>query len=294
MDDDYRPFRWDLSKREQLPKISVTDFGVLWPNFEAQLRACAAQVIAAAGNTNWVFVGRSPEHLFDYLSGIFEGMPNAPSLTQLIVSMSSIRKPAGKTARRVPDAYAALASYFAAERLDPIAIASYGKAVTFIDVVSSGRTFGQLVGCLRMWAKQHKADWNAVQRRLRFVGLVRRGKTSPRTWRWQQHQDWLAEVPGAKVRNVSVAPWVFDWMGSDLVKLTPSHTPDRWTLLQGGGAPRGSEQLAVVQIACRLYDLGRMWKEQLALAATIAKLPDMRDPWLRALVLKLRRRSRPR
>jgi hypothetical protein len=65
MDDDYRPFRWDLSKREQLPKISVTDFGVLWPNFEAQLRACAAQVIAAAGDTDWVFVGRSNEHLFD-------------------------------------------------------------------------------------------------------------------------------------------------------------------------------------------------------------------------------------
>jgi hypothetical protein len=53
-------------------------------------------------------------------------MPNAPSLTQLIVSMSSIRKLAEKPARRVPEAYAALASYFAAEKLDPIAIGAMG------------------------------------------------------------------------------------------------------------------------------------------------------------------------
>ncbi len=82
--DDYKPFRWNISKREQVPKAPPIDFGALWPYFEAELRACAARVIAAAGDTDWVFVGRSPEHLFDYLSGIFAGMRD-PWLRSLVL-----------------------------------------------------------------------------------------------------------------------------------------------------------------------------------------------------------------
>jgi hypothetical protein len=192
--------------------------------------------------------------------------------------------------RERPAAIAALSSYFAGENLDPISIAGRSKSLTFIDVVSSGRTFGELVGLLRQWSERDKADWNAMQRRLRFVGLTKRRKTSPKTWRWQQHQGWLAEVPDAAVKNVSVTPWVLDWMASDLPKLTPSHTLHRWTLIRGGGPPRGCDHLAAIWVARRLYDLGRTRKERLALAATIAKLREMRDPWLRSLVLKLRRR----
>jgi hypothetical protein len=191
-----------------------------------------------------------------------------------------------------PQAFAALASYFAAERLDPNAIATRAKAVTFIDVVFSGSTFGDLVGYLKLWNKQHQGDWNSVQRRLRFVGLTQRKKTSPKTWRWQQHQDWLAWVPDTNVKNVSVPRWAWEWMGGGLPKLTPSHTVNRWTLLRGGGAPRNREQLVAVQLACRLYDLGRAREERLALAATIASLRDMRDPWLRTLVLKLRQKTK--
>lgn len=295
---DFKPFRWDLSRREQLPKTPdwLYGFPEYWPqvksssDFEVELRLCAARVIAAAGDTDWVFVGRSPEHLFDYLSGIFEGMPRAPSLTHLLFSM---RGGSPQRARENPEAFAALASYFAAEKLDPKAIATRTKAVTFIDVVASGFTFGNLVGCLKLWNRQHQGDWNAVQRRLRFVGLTWREHTSPKTWRWQQHQDWLASVPDATVKNVSVPDWIFQWMGGSLPKLTPSHTVDRWTLLRGGGPPRRREHLAAVQLACRLYDLGRSRAERLALASQIARLRrDMRDPWLRTLVLKLRQRSK--
>src|SRR5262249_28660426 len=163
-----------------------------WPEFNLELRRCAARVIAAAGDTDWVFVGRSPEHLFDYLSGVFADIPHAPSLTLLLISNRGLWNSPNRAARENPEAFAALANYFAAERLDPSAIASRAKSVTFIDVVFSGSTFGDLVGYLRLWNKQHHGDWKAVQRRLRFVGLTKRKKTSPKTWRWHQHQDWLA------------------------------------------------------------------------------------------------------
>jgi hypothetical protein len=145
MDDDYKPFRWNLSKREQLPKVTPASlFGECWPErwpsietIEVELRLCAARVIAAAGDSDWVFVGRTPEHLFDYLSGAFEGVPEVPSLTLLLVSLSSgpARNPE-KLVSEDPEAFAALEHYFLAERLDPKGIASRGKVVTFIDFVA--------------------------------------------------------------------------------------------------------------------------------------------------------------
>jgi len=133
-----------------------------------------------------------------------------------------------------------------------------------------------------------------VQRRIRFIGLTKREKHSPKTWRWQQHQKWLADLPDAKVGNVSVPYPAFSLMADRLDKLTPSHTLHRWALVRGGGPVRGEKQMVGLQMACRLYDLGRSRDERLALAAAIAKLPDMRDPWLRSLVLKLRRKSKRR
>src|SRR5215471_6881647 len=123
-DRNFKPFRWDLSRREQLPKVPLS-MAVFkhWPqlkyspDFDNELRICAAKVIAAAGDTDWVFVGRSPEHLFDYLSGIFESVPSAPSLAHLLFSLRYGRS-ARSTAANNPAAMAALASYFAAERLD--------------------------------------------------------------------------------------------------------------------------------------------------------------------------------
>jgi hypothetical protein len=295
---DFRPFRWDLSKREQLPKTSELAVPPehrtqkCWLEFSLELRRCASRVIASAGDTDWIFVGRSPEHLFDYLSGVFAGIPHTPSLTLLLLSNRGLWNSPHRAARENPEAFAALSRYFAAERLDPSAIASRAKAVTFIDVVFSGSTFGDLVGYLRLWNKQHQGDWNAVQRRLRFVGLTKRGKTSPKTWRWHQHQDWLALVPDATVKNVSVPEWAWEMMGGELPKLTPSHTIHRWTLLRGGGAPRHPELLAAVQLARWLYELGRSREERRALAAVIAKQRDMRDPWLRTIVLQLRQKTK--
>jgi hypothetical protein len=291
--DEYKPFRWDLSKREQLPRlIAISDeWTEDWLAFEAELRLCAAKVTAAAGDTDWVFVGRSPEHLFDYLSGVFEGIPQAPSLTLLLFSL---RGNIETVARERPRAVKALGSYFATERLDPNSIAGYGKAVTFIDVVDTGATFRNLARCLQLWSRQQRCDWNAVQRRIRFVGLTARGKNSPNAWRWHQHQDWLRELPDAEVKNVSMPLQMIQLMADVLDKVTPSHSVDRWAEIRGGKRKWTRERDLALKAACRLYDLGRTRTERLALAARIARLTAaMRDPWLRATVLRLRRKTKP-
>src|SRR5262245_43123900 len=290
--DEYKPFRWDLSKREQLPRlIPVSDnISREWLAFEAELRACAAKVIAAAGDTNWVFVRRSPEHLFDYLSGVFEGIPRAPSLTLLLVFL---HRKIGDVVRYNPHAVAALGSYFVAERLDPSSICCDGKAVTFIDVVSTGHTFCNLIRCLQLWSAQQGCDWNGVQRRIRFVGLTAQQKNSPNTWRWQQHQEWLRELPDAQVKNVSLPLWLFQLMADQLPKATPSHSVERWAQIRGGRRTRSEERDLALRTACRLYDLGRTRAERLALAAKTARLAEMRDPLVRGIVLRLRGKTKP-
>ncbi|MFI6826045.1 hypothetical protein ACIBG5_02990 [Kribbella sp. NPDC050241] len=57
----------------------------------------------------------------------------------------------------------------------------------FVDLVFEGSTFGNLYAVLRRWIDDDRAQWDVIRRPLRFIGSTARTKTSPNTWRWQQH-----------------------------------------------------------------------------------------------------------
>ena len=65
-----RPFRWDIGRRSQLGSFPHVTPPETYPEFEDDLLACAARVLAFAGDSDLVFVGRSPQPLFDLLSGL--------------------------------------------------------------------------------------------------------------------------------------------------------------------------------------------------------------------------------
>jgi hypothetical protein len=69
------------------------------------------------------------------------------------------------------------------------------QPVTFVDVVSAGGTFGELFQLLDEWIDETREPWDVVRRQLRFVGVTIRRKTSPNTWRWQQHASWTTRLP---------------------------------------------------------------------------------------------------
>jgi hypothetical protein len=64
------PFRWNIAYREQLGRLISDDPTPVDPGLIDTLQACAARVLALARNSDVLFIGRSPENLFDYLSGI--------------------------------------------------------------------------------------------------------------------------------------------------------------------------------------------------------------------------------
>ena len=69
-----------------------------------------------------------------------------------------------------------------------------GRRTTLVDVVATGDTLGALLTYLKRWSDGELADWRAVAGKIPIVGLTLREKSSPKTWRWQQHADWVEQL----------------------------------------------------------------------------------------------------
>ena len=178
-----KPFRWDVRRREQLGRLVESDFPKPYDGFFTDLRECAARTVASAGDARIVFIGRSPESLFDYLSGVLDGTTRESRLELVNLSLRWMEELEGDPAQL-------FRQHLEAHHLTPEAIATGDVPVTLCDLVASGSTFEAFVRELERWAADIELDVAAVRRRLRIVGITWRQKTSPNTWRWHQHAPW--------------------------------------------------------------------------------------------------------
>lgn len=283
------PFRWNVARREQLGRLP--DAAVRldpWhepPPFREllrDLRECAARVLARAGDARWVFLGRSPENLYDYLGGVLADAPAwAERLGLLNVSMSDSRH-AGDADR------AAFRAHLAALGLAPIAIAAAPRPVAFVDLVWRGGTFGALSDELCRWAREERVDPDAVRRRLRWVGISVRTKNSPKTWRWFQQAEWAGDYPRSALRGVSIDGWFWGYLGDRQAKTGPSNHFLNWR--EGLRGPiHQAEHVAALQLTRRIHERGRTPEERARFTTLLVRRPEMREPWLRSLVVALRR-----
>ncbi|AWN21998.1 hypothetical protein DKM44_01050 [Deinococcus irradiatisoli] len=111
--------------------------------------------------------------------------------------------------------------------LAPDQLIHRSRPVAFIDLVASGDTFGRINEFLEDWSSGQCLTARAWRSRVRFVGIVAQGQTSPKAWRWQQNASWVRAYPPRTVRDVSV-PWsLWDFLGNEQAKVTPSHPPAR-------------------------------------------------------------------
>jgi hypothetical protein len=285
-----KPFRWSVAKREQLGSFRTAQH--FPPNEEhlTELRDTAARVLALAGGADLAFIGRSPENFFDYLSGVFTGIDDVPKLHLIQFSLRYFDE---KGNPHTPEKLTAIADYFEQEHIDPASIARGRSPLALVDVVSRGGTMHNFVHILHLLAKRAGVDWNAVQRRLRIIGLTSRTKNSPNTWRWQQHQKWLDLIPDAEIVNVSASEGFILYITGFQTKVTDSYDPTRWTEPVDGAPKPTEDQRAAIAFAADLYDIGNTREEREALAAAIAKTQQMRNPEIRALVLILRNGRKP-
>lgn len=280
------PFRWNLTHRNHLGSLIKGEREQSYPRLFDDLLPCCARIVAFAGDSNLVFVGRSPESIFDYLSGLLFDSSWSERLELLHFSMRFQEE--SKIKQEHPRAIEAMRGYLRQIGLHPEAIATNNRPVAFIDLVSSGDTFGRLVTFLYNWSNEIQFDWNAVRRRIRIVGITMQTKTSPKTRRWQQHSDWIPLLGTRAVKNVSISYYLWDYLGNYQPKVTLSYTPSRWGSSELASPSYWETQLKALRLAFDLFEAGRTKDKREKFASLLSKESAMKHNWFRDLVLDLR------
>jgi hypothetical protein len=275
-----RPFRWDLVRPDQVGTLlDDVEEPHLW--FLGELAVCTAKVLARCGNGELHFVGRSLDSMHDLLGGALERTSWHDRVHRLPMSLKPRR---GLDHRDV----ALLRENLAAAGITPYALARGTRPTVFVDLVFEGETFTELYLQLRRWITEEREAWQVIRRKLRFVGVTLRQPIRPDAWRWQEDVTWPAELPASAVRNVSLTPAVWHYLGDDQPKLTPSFPRQRWTDETVRTPGHGKATRRALAEAFALVAAGRSAPVRDRLVRTITAEPAMAEPWLRALVTDLR------
>src|SRR5579859_4127446 len=294
------PFRWNIQQRanlgtllegphEDIPKEGPDPSSLppgqppYYPaDVLSEITAECARIIAFCDNADLCFVGRSLENLFDYLSGLLIDTSWAEHLQ--LLHFSWFRDPEIQASE-----LAGLRYYFEHVGLDPYHLAHRERPIAFVDLVASGSTFGNLISFLYQWTGQSGEDWEAVKRKIRLIGLIRRTKTSPHTWRWQQHVAWKNLLLPQAIKNVPIPELLWFYFGNLQKKTTKSYTHSRWGSSEAAQPDYDEEHLRALRLAVQCFDWGRDKQRRRAFARCLSSERAMISPWFRALVREVKR-----
>jgi len=283
------PFRWDLITPDQLGSLLE---GTVEPDvwFAPALVRCAGKVLARSGGGDLFFVGRSLDSMFDLLGGALSQVPDGQVPYRLPFSFErpAVRVGAWRWRARPLNAVEITQARRVLSGLDltPQALVRRARPATFVDVVARGSTFTELFTLLRDWIERERAPWATVRKKIRCVGVTSRTKTSPNTFRWQQHADWTRRLPARSVVNVSLQPEVWSYLANHQTKLTRSYRPERW-LAEVEDPARDDRTRQALAEAVALVQYGRSPQGRKTLALAIDGEPNLNQPWLRSLVRHL-------
>ena len=283
-------FRWNIARREQLGRLVTGEPVDGLPVILEEVRRCAARVIAMSADSRLIFVGRSPEVLFDYLTGALADTSWSDRLALLHLSL---RRASERWSEMSADARDALRHQFRALGLDPAAIAGGARSIAFVDVICDGITFASLTDLLFDWAEDEGVGETALERRVRIVGIVTRGNHGYTTTGWQR-QAWARRFRPSVLKGVSVSAPFWAFLGNSDAKVSRSNPPPKWCDPEMARPPRGPRHTEALDLALALHEAGRSRGERDALAAAIAEQPSMRQAWCRVLASELRAASRPK
>lgn len=281
-----KPFRWSLTHRHHLGGLLDGERAATYNNFNDEMLCCSSRVMAFAGDSDLVFVGRSPESIFDFLSGLLFDSSWFERLELLHFSMRF--RDENKIRQENPEAVVAMRQYLGQIGLHPEAIATRKRPVAFIDLVLSGDTFGRLITFLFNWSNEIGYEWQAVSRRIRLVGITVRTKTSPNTWRWQQHADWIRLLKSGSVKNISVSRDFWSYLGDYQPKVSRSYTPERWGDSELSSPSYAADQLKALRLAFDLFELGRRKEKRLEFVSYLTEESAMKNAWFKSILMELR------
>ncbi|MEU3308713.1 hypothetical protein [Nocardiopsis sp. NPDC006832] len=275
------PFRWNIPGGDRIG--SLTEGIDYDPTHVDELAECAAKVLARSADGDLYFVGRSPDSVYDLLTGVLADTSHHTRLHRLPLSLYGLD---GEDL--TPDERAQLRVNLDATGISPQTLAARDRPVVFTDLVARGSTFGNLHQHLRDWIDDERAAWNVIRHRVRYLGITSREKTSPNTWRWQQHAEWTNDLPPSSVRNVSIGGFLWSHLGNSQPKTEDSFRRTRWSD-PAVTRPRHDERARQgLADALSCHEHGRTRRVRSLVHRVLTGEPAFRDPWLRTLAHDLR------
>ncbi|MFI6576558.1 hypothetical protein ACIBFB_12200 [Nocardiopsis sp. NPDC050513] len=278
-----RPFRWNVARGDRLGSL-LDGIGHEHP-YLPWMTECAAKVLARSSDGDLYFVGRSADSVFDLLSGALTGTPYESRLNLLPLSLYGLDGTGLTREER-----AQLRVNLTASGLSPRELAARRRPVVFADLVLHGSTFTNLHHHLLDWIDDERAAWNVIRTKIRYVGITMREKTSPNTWRWQQHEDWVEDLPGRAVHNVSIEPGLWQYLGNHQPKTAHSFRRTRWADPEVTVPRHDEEARRGLAQAVALYQHGRTREVREEIHEVLTGEPTFREPWLRGIARALRGR----
>lgn len=279
-----KPFRWNLLETSQLGSLLDGQSAEAYRGYFKDLKAVAPRLVARAQGHRLVFVGRSPENFFDYLSGVFETTPYAQDIE--LLNISNRFQEISEIKNQHPALYEALKVHFLSLGLSPQQIIQTKQGVCFCDLVARGGTFGQLLAFIKFWTEDEKEDFPALLHKILFLGLTFRTKTSPNTRRWQAHAEWVKTHPQARIINLSIPGRLWDYLGNWQDKVSLSNPPYFWGSEHLLHPPRYQRNLQALRQAYALVQHGR--QDKLDFAGRLAQTPEVKTPFVRHMIQTLK------
>jgi hypothetical protein len=249
------------------------------------LLRCAADVLRAGGDSDFVFVGRSLESVYDLLCGALSRTTWYDRVQLLPLSIKG-HSPEGLQQRH-PDRAASLWSYFRVCRLTPGQILERPRPIAFVDVVDQGSTFEGLSGQLRFWS-QKCALWQELRGRLAWVAVLSQQPPDGESHWHPSRAQWTGEFKPAQVQRVFLNTGLWCYLADQQDKTMESYTPGRWGSPLAGRAPEDRWLLSAARGARELYRQGEKSRRRLA---ALLDEPPRPIPPLAGLARELRREA---
>jgi len=279
------PFRWRIEAPDELGSLIKPDLE-LSDRLLSDVRYCAARILAFSQNSRLVFVGRSLDSVHDYLTAILDNTSWHNRLLRLNISLYG--HSIGHIRQNHPKSFASLKKYFEELTIDPIAVKSNKIPTSFVDVVCEGGTYEQIFKLLNDWSNELENGSAEMNKKIRFIGITRRKKTSPNTWRWQQQTEWTKYLKSSNIKNVSMEYEFWNYVANYQPKITKSFTPKMWETADSDSPSYAEETIKALNEAHFLYNAGKGKNEKQLFVKELLNKQSMKLDWLRNLALEIK------
>ncbi len=261
--------------------------------FREQLLEATAEVVATSEGKAIVFLGRSPENLYDLLRGLLAGVRRAPDVRLLPFSFrEGTTEAARRLARTRAPAVDGLERHLDQLGLGPAAIDRHPRGVAFVDCVAWGTTLGNLDELLCVLARRRQVDPRAVQAKVRYVGLT---KASIGWTHWRSDEESLGARFFAEGRAavVPISTRLWHHLAESSTKTMDSYPPRRWHE-PPRLPPLDEERARAIRLAADLLAFGRSRDVRRAFAGLLGRRARPDRPWLGSLIVSILRSTQRR